>query len=160
MYNSAALATRALMLILYHLLTLQKRRRKRPCHPRRVLLPTRIYLAGFMTRGLPLRKRDYAHRHDSARASLRNVDCLHKAMGARAQRGARRKGTFFFFFLLHPSPTLQRYHWGPGTSDAGRPPLDGVEVGGRKFRAREMVTAVASLYGGRFKLVAWVMGYS
>ena len=85
------------MLILYHLLTLQKRRRKRPCHPRRVLLPTRIYLAGFMTRGLPLRKRDYAHRHDSARASLRNVDCLHKAMGARAQRGARRKGTFFFF---------------------------------------------------------------
>jgi hypothetical protein len=79
------------------MLTLQKRRRKRPSHPRRVLLPTRIYLAGFMTRGLPLRKRDYAHRHDSARASLRNVDCLHKAMRARAQRGARRKGLGFFF---------------------------------------------------------------
>jgi hypothetical protein len=79
------------------MLTLQKRRRKRPSHPRRVLLPTRIYLAGFMTRGLPLRKRDYAHRHDSARASLRNVDCLHKAMRARAQRGARRKGLGVFF---------------------------------------------------------------
>ena len=105
------------MLILYHLLTLQKRRRKRPCHPRRVLLPTRIYLAGFMTRGLPLRKRDYAHRHDSARASLRNVDCLHKAMGARAQRGARRKGTVFFF-LATPVSHLATLSLGSG--DLGR----------------------------------------
>jgi hypothetical protein len=44
-----------------------------------------------MTRRLPLLKRDYAHRHDSARALLRNVDCLHKAMKARAQQRIRVK---------------------------------------------------------------------
>ena len=80
----SCLATRALTLILRTLLTFLQ---KRPRHPRRVL-PTRIYLAGFMTRRLRPRKRGYAHRHDSARVLPPSAGCSHKAMGGRGASAA------------------------------------------------------------------------
>lgn len=75
-----------------------------------------------MTRRLPLLKRDYARRHDSARALLRNVDCLSKAMRVRAQQRIRVKSFegVDHFLLCDTRPHFQCYYWGPRTR-SGRP---------------------------------------
>lgn len=96
---------------------------KRPRHPRRIL-PTRIYLAGFMMRRLPPRKRGYAHRHGSARVLLPSASCSHKAMGvgARARRRrvrAKKNGSGFFSCCCVPH-TFVPPSCNVATGDLGR----------------------------------------